>query len=159
MRAAMLREFVAALDNLPNWALEIAFDKWARTGARRPTPAEIRLLAERELQPLTDELARRKRIEDEAAEEARRREVTPEMAQRAADAMARAGFTADKLAAIRSFPMERSLDVAAERQAELEAPRPHWTDRADMDPELRAMHEKTLAKARAGNTLITRSHE
>lgn len=61
VRAAIRQEFVVALSAYPNWAVQRAFDAWVKTGQRRPTPGEIRILAEREVKPLTDELARRER--------------------------------------------------------------------------------------------------
>ena len=69
-----------------------AFDWWERSSTRRPSPAEIVILAERELKPLAEELGRRKA--DEARAEAERQDaakqrVTPEQRERI---MAEAGF-------------------------------------------------------------------
>ena len=69
-----------------------AFDGWERTSTRRPSPAEIVILAERELKPLAEELGRRKadqaRADAERQASAKRR-VTPEAMERI---MAEAGF-------------------------------------------------------------------
>ncbi len=93
-KAAVRQEFVVALGGIPNWAVQKAFDAWVKTGQRRPTPGEILILAERELKPIADELARRKRLEDDQREA----EATPseeELAQRraaAAEVMQRVGY-------------------------------------------------------------------
>ena len=71
-KAAIREEFVRALSSYPIWAVHKAFDSWARSGTRRPTPGEIVILVAREMQPLTDELARR------AKQEAEQRDYKPE---------------------------------------------------------------------------------
>jgi hypothetical protein len=67
-RAAVREEFVRALGIFPLWAVHKAFDQWARTGTRRPSPAEIAILAEREIKPYIDELAIRRRAQQAIAE-------------------------------------------------------------------------------------------
>lgn len=84
-KAAVRQEFVVALSGVPAWAMQKAFDAWVKTGQRRPTPGEILILAERELKPIGDELARRQRLE----EDRRQAEAAPtdeELAQRRAAA-------------------------------------------------------------------------
>lgn len=91
-KADVRQSFVRALAHLPVWAMHKAFDWWERSSTRRPSPAEIVILAERELKPLAEELGRRKA--DEARAEAERQDaakqrVTPEQRERI---MAEAGF-------------------------------------------------------------------
>ena len=71
-------EFVRALASFPDWSVQRAFDRWCRDHTRRPSPAEICILANRELQPLSDELASRARAE----EAAKVSELTPEQMAR-----------------------------------------------------------------------------
>lgn len=84
-KAAVRKEFVVALGGVPAWAMQKAFDAWVKTGQRRPTPGEILLLAERELKPIADELARRKRLEEDRRE-AEAEPSDEELAQRRAAA-------------------------------------------------------------------------
>ena len=80
-KAAIREEFVRALASYPIWAVHKAFDSWARSAQRRPTPGEIVILVSREMQPLTDELHRREK--EEAEKKDYRPEPTPEeMARR-----------------------------------------------------------------------------
>lgn len=133
IKAAIREAFVRALDSVPTWAMHRAFDKWERTGQRRPSPAEIVILAERELKPMADELASRKKAHDEAEAERVERSaarVTPEAAARI---MAEAGMTQDRLVAIRRFPMAGSVHEAKAKSAEWDAPTPHWSDTAAPD--------------------------
>ncbi len=94
VRAAVRQEFVMALKAYPNWAVQRAFDAWVKTNQRRPTPGEIRILTEREVKPLTDELARRERLK--ADETDYRPDPSPEeLEQRrafAAETLQRAGY-------------------------------------------------------------------
>lgn len=150
MRAA----FVKALAHVPEWAMNAAFDKWERTGQRRPSPAEIVILAERELKPMAEELARRQRIMDEdAAAEAERikARVTPEAAARI---MAEAGMTEGRLAAVKRFPMARSADEAKAKLVDWEAPAAHWSETAEPDDP----RWEILRKARAANSLLNGGH-
>ena len=72
-RARVLDEFRKALRDLPMWAVKRAFSEWNRTMARKPSPAEIAILAKREMKPIFDEIADRRKAE-EREQEARRSE-------------------------------------------------------------------------------------
>ncbi len=89
-----------------------AFDRWERSGQRRPTPAEIVILAEREIEPFKAELKRREppplKITDD------RPRISPD---RAAQIMAEAGFNPERAELFRRFPMARSEDEVRQRQA------------------------------------------
>lgn len=74
-RAAIRHEFVVALKDYPNWAVQRAFDAWVKSNRRRPTPCDIVILVGHVMKPLTDELARRER------DEADRRETRPDYTQ------------------------------------------------------------------------------
>jgi hypothetical protein len=78
--------FAKALSGIPTWAVLRAFDEWERTQEWRPTPAEIRALAERAMKPMHDELARRRAALPPPDPAPR---VTPDAAARI---MAEAGF-------------------------------------------------------------------
>lgn len=141
-KAEVRGAFVRALQSKPLWAIFRAFDTWERSMTRRPSPGDISILADRELQPFIRELSARQRADERAAE------VTREIPskERAAAIMQELGFTAKRMAAVQASPMARSLDDAAAA----EAPRPHWSDTADQDsPEAR-----TLRAAREGNALV-----
>lgn len=94
VKASIREEFVRALAAYPDWAVQRAFDTWTKTGQRRPTPSEIVILVERQIKPLTDELARRDREAAERRED--RPELTAEEMERrrafAAEVMAGVGF-------------------------------------------------------------------
>lgn len=97
-KAAIREEFVRALSGYPIWAVHKAFDSWTRSAQRRPTPGEIVILVAREMQPLVDELNRRKKEDAEKREY--RPELTPaEMEQRRAFAqgvMRRFGYAKEE---------------------------------------------------------------
>lgn len=143
-RAAIREEYVRALTGVPAWAMHRACDAWVKSGSRRPTPGELVVLAQREIQPYTDELAKRQRIEDEARaaeDERNRNRVTPEAAARI---MAEKGFTQERLDAVMRRPMARTMEEAEAPTAE----RPHP---AEMSEE----HRAALARSRAANPLCT----
>lgn len=125
-KAAVRQEFVVALSGVPAWAMQKAFDAWVKTGQRRPTPGEILILAERELKPIADELARRKRLEDERRE-ADAAPSDEELAQRraaAAEVMQRVGYAT--------------------------TPRPSGPPRTNVTPEeVQEMHQHLAAKGLA----------
>jgi len=75
-RAAVRQAFAGALEAYPDWAVQRAFDQWVKTMTCRPSPGEIVILAERKTKPLTDERARRSKIDAEQreAQEARDRQ-------------------------------------------------------------------------------------
>ncbi|MEI4262747.1 hypothetical protein [Roseovarius sp. D0-M9] len=147
--ADMYNEFRLALRDMPSWAVENAFHDWMRAHPRRPSPAEIVILAERALRPIKDEIAHRKkeaaRLEEQEAER-RRAKLTPEEA----DAIcARAGYTPKHFEAVKSARMVRDR-ADLERVAEERARTPHWTETVDPDsPEMEA-----LRKARDENPLV-----
>ena len=128
-KAAMRESFVRALDHVPTWAMHRAFDAWEKTQQRRPSPGEIVILAERELKPMADEVARRKRDQDAREAERIQREASRVSGDAAAAILERAGFTPRRIEAVRAAPMARSLDEAVERAA----PPPHWSETAAPD--------------------------
>ena len=81
----MRQEFVVALAEYPDWAVQRAFDAWVKTQQRRPTPGEILILVAREIKPFTDEIKRRESIAQDQRDY--RNELTDEeLAQRRAAA-------------------------------------------------------------------------
>ena len=147
--ADMYNAFRLALRDLPAWAIENAFNDWMRAHPRRPSPAEIVILAERALQPIKDEIAERKkqaaRIEEERAERQRNK-----LSHEEADAIcARAGYTPKHLEAVSRARMTRDR-ADLERVAEEQAKQPHWTETVAPDsPQMDA-----LRKSRAENPLV-----
>lgn len=139
--------FVSALESFPAWAMHAAFDRWERTGARRPSPGEIAILASREVAPLYAEIKRR-----QAETEARQAPApNPVTAEAAARILHSAGFTPRRMDAIRSAPMAATF---AEAESRTDAPaRPHWSETADPEgPEWAA-----LRASRANNALIRKA--
>ena len=128
-KAAMRESFVRALSQIPAWAMHRAFDRWEKTQQRRPSPGEIVILAERELKPMVDEVAKRKRDYDAEEAELAERKARRVSADTAAAILDRAGFTPRRMEAVRAAPMARSLDEAAERFA----PAKHWSETAAPD--------------------------
>lgn len=61
-KAAMRQEFVLALAEYPDWAVQRGFDAWVKTQQRRPTPGEILILVGREIKIFTDEVKRRESL-------------------------------------------------------------------------------------------------
>ncbi|MES2781732.1 MAG: hypothetical protein V4657_02955, partial [Pseudomonadota bacterium] len=126
-RAEMLDNFAKALSGYPRWAVSRGFDDWERTMQRRPSPAEIGILAGRAIRPITDEISRRK-AEAEPVETEAPPCVT---AEAAAEIMARAGFTPQRIAAVKSAPMALTFAEAETKAAT--PPRPHWSQTAAPD--------------------------
>jgi hypothetical protein len=145
-RAQVIDEYRRALRHNRLWVIEKAFDNAAREIPRRPTHAELVIIADRVKRPIADEIARRKRIEaenQEAASFTRRNRVSPEAAARI---MAEYGMTAERLAAVHMRPM--SSDIDADMQAEASVPLRDWTEGLDdQDPRL-----VLLRKSRAEST-------
>ena len=139
-RAAMMDEFGRALRAFPRWAVSKAYDAWMRTAHRRPSPGEIAILAGRELKAVTDEIALRKKLA-----------VAPDPirekpdANAAAEILARAGWTPQRMDAIRkAHPLVGSMNEAETAQATARVP--HWSETASPDdPRFAA-----LRKAREG---------
>lgn len=142
-KLAVRQAFVRALEHVPQWAMLRAFDAWDKSSNRRPTPAEIVILAERELIPFVAELKRRR--EAAQPQEPRREPPSPEAAAAILEA---AGFTAKRMEAVRAAPMASTF-AEAEAKASGQGNR-HWSETADPDsPEWRA-----LRAARAANALV-----
>lgn len=139
-RAAMMDEFGRALRDFPRWAVSKAFDVWMRTSQRRPSPGEIAILAGRELKTVTDEIALRRKLEVQP--EPPRSKPDPAAA---AEILNRAGWTPNRMAAIRNaHPMVGSMDEAETARASARVP--HWSETASPeDPRFAA-----LRKAREG---------
>lgn len=141
-RAAIREEFVRALEAFPAWAMHRACDAWVRTGTRRPAPADLVILASRELQPYTDELHRRTAAMAEHAQaeaDRARNRVTAEAASRI---MAEKGFTEERLNAVMRRPMARNMDEAI-------APMVAKPHNAEMSEE----HRAALERSRRANSL------
>ena len=148
VKALVREEFIRALEPYPDWAVQRAFDTWARTATRRPTPGDIVILASREVEPFHKELARRDRLQALAeAEAAERVPCDPEVAARL---MWEAGFTLAHLNAMQAAPMATTFaeaetrtpqadDTAAAIRARLE-PGGAWAD--------------AVAAARASNPMM-----
>ena len=146
-RAKVREEFVRALAGFPNWAVQRAFDAWVKTAARRPSPGEIVILAQRQMDPLQDELARRRKLRDAAQADAQERARQRPSADQAASLLELAGFTPKRMEAIQRYPMATSF-AEAERDAQDSAR--HWTEREPAD-------SAAMAQLRAGrdeNALI-----
>lgn len=93
-RAAMRQEFVVALAEYPDWAVQRGFDAWVKTQQRRPTPGEILILVAREIKPFTDELKRRESIAQDQRDY-REQPTEEELANRrkvAQEVLTRVGF-------------------------------------------------------------------
>jgi len=145
-RADMMDSYRKALSARPKWAVAKAFDEWERTGTRRPSPADLNILAGRAMQVLTDELARRERLAGEPKQTIAER--TDDERAVGLLAMQKAGFTPKRLQAVRRKRMAKS-EAELYQQTALER-EPHWADVAAPDsPEMKA-----LRKARAGNPLM-----
>jgi hypothetical protein len=148
-RAGVREEFVRALSDRPQWAVHRAFDDWVRTRTRRPSPAEIVILVNQHLEPMTRELAlRRKHFEQQQAEEQARLENRCSK-ERAAEMMEEAGFTVERLAAIKASPMASSF-AEAEAVVEEKMEAPHWTETVETGDE----RLKQLAESRSNNPLV-----
>lgn len=138
--------FVRALSDKPIWAVSRAFDAWAKTMTRRPSPAELVMLADRELKPLADELAWRDKAQRERDEASRQAQIVS--AEAAARIMQEHGFTPKRMQDLAKAPMASTF---AEAESIAVAPPPaHWSDTATADsPEM-----ATLKAARAANPLM-----
>ena len=147
-RAGVLDEFRKALRDLPGWAIKRAFSQWVRTHPRRPSPAEIVLLAERAMEPITNELAARRKAADRQAEEKaemNRRPMTPDQANAICEI---GGFTPKHFEAVRNGPCVRTREELAARA--ITAKVAHWTETEPPDsPKMQA-----LRKSRAKNQLV-----
>jgi hypothetical protein len=143
VRAAVMEEFRKALTHLPKWAVAKGFDEWTRTMTRRPSPADIGILAGRAMAPLANELAYRARLQVTAVHEPR----SDDEKERAEKVLHSAGFTPKRIEAVKRNPMALTVDdfLYTERQGKL-----HWTETVARDsPEMQA-----LRKARLANPLM-----
>lgn len=146
-RAGLREEFVRALSSFPDWAVQRAFDDWVRSMQRRPSPGEIVILVGQHMKPITDEIARRRKDEAEAQQMQARRPTPPDP-EAARQIMQRAGFTPQRIEAIRRAPMAMTF---AEAEDIASAPKkPHWTETADPN----GADMAALRAARANNPLM-----
>ena len=150
MKAGLLEAFVVALAPYPAWATAQAFDEWMATRKHRPSPADIAEIARAKTRRLRDEIEDRQRQEQRRTEAAQpAAHVDPEAA---ASILAQAGFTPQRIQAIRAAPMAATF-AAAEAQTAGRAP--HWTETvAPESPEM-----AVLRAARAANQLISAGAE
>ena len=144
-------EFLVALGQFPDWAVQQAFDTWVKSATRRPSPGEIVILANRALKPLADELARRAKEQAQQSEHQREQEREPRCKEMAERIMQVNGFTAKRFGDIKKRPMANTwadVDAASDPAA---APL-HWSvGKADDSPEMQA-----LRRARAENAIMAK---
>jgi len=149
-RADILNEFRKALRDFPEWSIERAFDQWVHSHPRRPSPAEIVMLADRALEPIRHEITYRKKESQRIANDqtaGTRTQVDREGAQAICDL---AGFTVKNLDAVSRAPMTRNRDDL-QRAADARVQQPHWSETVSADsPQMDA-----LRKSRAENRLVT----
>ena len=147
-RAEMQREFAAELANFPLWAIHRAFDRWRSQHKRRPSPAEIKILVTREIEPIGAELKRRREAEAPRLDADRQ----PISEEAATEIMARAGFTKDRFASARDNPMlGADLHLGEEDRERLEAER---VARAARIRELSKPSEAQIERVRWSNPLM-----
>jgi len=148
-RAEMLDGYARALSTYPRWATAKAFDDWEKTATRRPSPGEIVILAGRAVKTLTDELhSRRPPLPPPLPPAPEPDPISPEVA---AEIMAKAGFTPQRILTIQRAPMAATFAEAEERMAVPD--RAHWSETAKPDDPA----WEQLRRARAENTLIQQS--
>ncbi|MDZ7904938.1 MAG: hypothetical protein U5N55_03570, partial [Cypionkella sp.] len=133
-RAEMYEAFGRVLGNLPRWAVSKGYDAWEKSGTRRPSPAEILILAERAIKELTDEVARRGAAKQSEPDRECER-VSPSVA---AEILASAGFGEDRTNLVKRFPMAGSVDEVHQAAK----PSPHWSETAaPNDPRWEALRK------------------
>lgn len=150
VKAGLLEAFVVALAPYPAWATAQAFDEWMATRKHRPSPADIAEIARAKTRRLREEIEDRNRLEQRKAEGAQPiANVDPEAA---AAIIAQAGFTPQRIQAVRAAPMATTF-AAAEDPIPTRVP--HWTETVDPEsPEMAA-----LRAVRAANKLINQGAE
>lgn len=146
-RAEVLDAFRTTLRDLPLWALDHAFQTWIRTRPRRPTPAEIRILAYEAMEPIGREIASRKRAASPAPWEPKRDRVTAEAAERIRQEL---GFTDARTDLVKRFPLARSMEEVSETASGEHRSSPHWSE--TVAPDSREAEE--LQRARDANPLV-----
>lgn len=133
--AALVREFIGVLQDFPVWALAEAMDRWVDQHNRRPAPAELKILANRAMQPIGDALAERQRqaaLDRQEAEARTRDRASPEAAARI---LAENGFTAARLDRVmrgETVRAPQSIDDL-DRHSGAADPNAHWSDTAGPD--------------------------
>jgi len=141
-RAKVLSTYCPGLRDYPLWAIERAFTDWAKTGKRRPAPADLIDLAAKAIRPLVDEINHRNAA---AAAALAPPDRTPEEKARATAMLEAAGYKP------KPFRAPRPVDAT---QQEDDAPPPkrhrHWTESAA--PGSAEIAE--LNRERDGNKLI-----
>jgi hypothetical protein len=148
-RAGIRVEFIRALAEFPDWAVQRAFDEYVKTGKRRPWPAEIVDLARAEIRHLQDELRIRTRMQKPDHED---NEAARPSADQATAMLESAGFTPRRMQSVIRFPMAASFEEA---EAAAQDTAQHWTAKAAPDSpaldQLRAAREASplVAEARA----------
>jgi hypothetical protein len=149
-KAKLYDEYRRALRGFPRWAVAAAYDEWVKTGSNRPSPNNIVVLARKALKPLTDEIARREKIEAEMAEY-RERQQRPKSVTDCAkieEITQRAGYTAKRAMAVKARPMARN-EVELYATADPDGTT-HWTQKvSSQSPEM-----KQLRAARMNNPLM-----
>ncbi|RYH01786.1 hypothetical protein EU805_11340 [Salipiger sp. IMCC34102] len=148
-RADVVAEYVKALRRFPEWVVNTAFDYAARTMARRATPGELVTIATQARRPITDELDRRRRAEDDERIARQSLEAAKPSKKAAAEILERAGFTPNRFAAVGRRRMATTIeDLAADSDP---ARRPaHWSEGLSADDPRMV----DLRRAREGNALV-----
>ncbi len=142
-KADAIDEFGKVLKDYPKWAVSAAFDNWTRTRTRRPSPAEIAILAEDALKPFYAEIKRRNPEEEP---------TNPVVSQDAAERICQqAGFTPKRLASLNRNPMATTFEEAETARPKNE----HWSKTATPDDP----RWKILQESRAKNPLMKGEHD
>lgn len=137
MTAAAATDWLDLLGNLPKFAIEHACRQYLKNQpTRRPTPGAIRNMALSEM-----ERQRKNSVPRRIAPPMPDPEPTPEQKARVEDIVRKAGFTAQRAAALKAAPMARSdeeLKTTAMRV-------PHWSEGLPADhPKMQALHAARL---------------
>ena len=111
-KAAVLEEFARALNTIPAWAVSRGFDSWVANMNRRPSPAEIKMRAIKEVTRLREELETRRPKESPQV----RAEPSDEQKQR-----------------IKALVKSYRDSVAEKLNIAPKEPKPHWSKTAAPD--------------------------
>ena len=130
-KAELRQEFVVALQTYPGWAIEQAFDRWIATASRRPSPGEIVILATRAMEPIL--LAVKNKLREQEPVAPGFQPISDEQKDRANYLLERMGFTAKNAAALKLFPMAKSVADVENKITEWETRKPHWSETAPPD--------------------------
>lgn len=145
-RAELYEEYRKALRKYPKWAVAKAYDSWVSQHNRRPSPGEIAVLAKKHMEPFVEEIRWRREEEQRRQEWERDKRASTPTPEEAQAIMDMAGFTPERIDAIKRAPMATSFESAEETP---ERPR-HWSETCGPD-DPRWEH---LNKSRSENMLM-----